>query len=387
MMRMGPAALHMLHPRDLLRRRPRRETIVITGVFVVIAILFFISTVAVHAYNGKISQLSQEWARKGDQDLAGGNAARAIQEYRDALAYDAKNSTYQLHLAQALSRVGEIDEARAYLLHLWTETPGDGVVNLELARLSARTGAPDDAVRYFHNAIYGVWETDPEQRRRETRLDLIRLLLQQDRKNQADAELISLLALLPRRADAYAQAGDLFLQAGDPAHALEEFRRALRMSPEYEDALLGAGETAFELGQLGVAQEYLSKANTERPGNADVQSMLATIKQVHQMDPFGFRLSQRERAARVRTDFQTAMQRLQTCASQQPAVAGIQAQLAAGQNIAAQITRPSYLRGADAIDSTMSFVFDAESLADKSCGAPQPSDHALELIGKMRESR
>jgi hypothetical protein len=115
--------------------------------------------------------------------------------------------------------------------------------------------------------------------------------------------------------------------------------------------------------------------------------MLTTIKMVREMDPFGFRLSQRERMARVRTDFQTAMQRLRTCISQKPAAAGVQAQLAAGQSIAAQITRPIYLRGADAIDSTMNFVFEAESLADKGCGAPQPADSALELIGRMRESR
>lgn len=373
--------------RALLHRRPRRETIVITGVFVVIAVLFFISTIAVHAYYGKLSQLSRDWAREGDRELAGGNAQRAIQEYRDALAYDGKNTTYQLHLAQALSQVGETDEARAYLLHLWTEAPGDGVVNLELARLSARAGAVDEALRYFHDAIYGVWDLDPEQRRREARLELIGMLLRQNRKNQADAELISLLALPPRRADAYAQAGDLFLQAGDPSRALEEFRRALRLSPAYEDALRGAGEAAFELQQLGLAQEYLSKAEAEKRGNSEAQSMLATIKMVHQMDPFGFRLSQRERTARVRTDFQTAMQRLQTCISQKPAAAGIQAQLAAGQGIAVQIARPSYLRGADAIDSTMNFVFETESLADKSCGAPQAADSALELIGRMRESR
>ena len=382
-----PVAILPSSLRALLRRRPRRETIVITGVFVVIAILFFISTVAVHAYYGKLRQLSRDWAREGDRDLTAGNAQRAIQEYRDALAYDGKNTTYQLHLAQALSRVGDTDEARAYLLHLWTEAPGDGVVNLELARLSTRAGAVDDALRYFHDAIYGVWEVDPEERRREARLELIGLLLRQNRKNQADAELISLLALLPRRADAYAQAGALFLQAGDPPRALEEFRRALRLSPSYEDALRGAGEAAFELQELGLAQEYLSKAEAERRGNAEAQSMLATIKMVHEMDPFGFRLSQRERTARVRTDFQTAMQRLQTCISQHPAATGVQAQLAAGQSIVAQIARPNYLRGADAIDSTMNFVFDTESLADKSCGAPQPADGALELIGRMRESR
>ena len=377
----------MLKIQAVLRRLPRRETVVIAGVFAVIAILFFISTVAVHAYNGKIGQISRDWAKEGESDLAAGDAQAAIREYRNALAYDGTNAGYQLHLAQALSQVGQIDEARAYLLHLWKESPGDGVVNLALARLSARAGGVDDALRYFHNAIYGVWEADPEERRREVRLEFIRMLLQQDRKNQADAELISLLSALPRKADAYTQAGDLFLRAGDPSRALDQFRHALRLAPADEDGLRGAGKAAFEQGELGLAQEYLSKAEAERPGTAEAESMLAIIKMVHQMDPFGFRLSQRERAARVRTAFQLAIQRLQACVSQHSAAAGVQAQLAAGENIAVQIAQPSYLRGADAVDSTMSFVFDAEALADRSCGAPQPADDALALIGRMRESR
>lgn len=378
----------MFKIQTVLLRRPRRETVVIAGVCVIVALLFFISTVAVHAYNSKVSQISRDYAEQGGLDLAHSNAPAAIREYRNALVYDPKNASYQLHLAQALTQVGETDEARAYLLHLWKEAPGDGVVNLELARLSARTGAVDDAIRYLRNAIYGVWELNPEQHRRDVRLELIRLLLQQNRNNQADAELISLLSAMPRSADAYTQAGDLFLQAGDSSRALEQFRHALRLAARDDDALRGAGTAAFALGTIGMAQGYLSKAETEKPGNATVESMLATIKMVHQMDPFGFRLSQRERAARVRADFHIALQRLQACVAQHPANAGsLQPQLAAGQTIAQRITQPGYLRSADSVDSTMSFVFEAESLAGKSCGAAQSADSALELLGRMRESR
>lgn len=378
----------MFKIQTVLRHRPRRETVVVAGVCVIVALLFFISTVAVHAYNRKVSQISRDWAQQGDRDLATGKAPAAIQKYRNALAYDPKSATYQLHLAQALSSIGDIDEARAYLLHLWKEAPGDGVVNLELARLSERTGAADDAVGYLRSAIYGVWDRDPEQRRRDVRLELIRLLLRQKRNNQADAELISLLSEMPRRADAYSQAGDLFLQAGDPARALEQFHHALRLAPAYEDALRGAGKAGFDLGRLSIAQEYLSKAEAEKPGDAEVQSMLAITKTAHQMDPFGFRLSQKEREARVRADFQIAMQRLQTCIALYPANAGsLQPQLATGQTVAQQIAKPGYLRSVDSVDSAMNFAFDSESLAGKNCAAPQPADTALELIGRMRESR
>jgi hypothetical protein len=41
-------------------------------------------------------------------------------------------------------------------------------VNLELARIFARNGDRDNAVRYYHNAI---WNDDPDVKRRNARLD------------------------------------------------------------------------------------------------------------------------------------------------------------------------------------------------------------------------
>lgn len=371
-----------------MRLRLQRETLVLGGVCLLVAIMFFIAAVSVHAYNNRVSLLSVRWARRGSYQLAAGNPAAAIEDFRNALAYDAQNADYQLHLAQALGRVGKPDEARAYLLHLWRNEPGNGVVNLELARLSARQGEVDDALRYFHNAIYGVWDTNPDESRRNVRLELVAFLLQNSRNTQADAELISLQPSLPRAPEAHVEAGNLFLRAGDSQRALEEFQQALRLGANNPDAVVGAGRAAFALANVRLAQQYLSKAALQRPASPQVQSMLAILEAVHKLDAFEFRLSRSQRAARANLAFQTVMQRLQNCTAVQPSNApAIQAQISTGNAIAQQLMKPRYLYKPDAIDKVMSFVFDAEAEATKHCGLATTEDAALQLIARMHESR
>lgn len=123
-------------------------------------------------------------------------------------------------------------EARAHLLSLWEKEPGDGTLNLELARLAVVWGDTPQAIRYYHAAIYGVWPDNPAEHRLQIRFELSEYLLQHhtvlDAKD-AQAELVALAAELPPQ-DAFAQTrlGTLLVQAGLYARALAAFRNALR---------------------------------------------------------------------------------------------------------------------------------------------------------------
>ena len=48
--------------------------------------------------------------------------------------------------------------------------------NLWLARLATRRHSIDDAIGYYHNAIYGAWAIDPDKNRRQARFELIEFL-------------------------------------------------------------------------------------------------------------------------------------------------------------------------------------------------------------------
>ena len=101
------------------------------------------------------------------QGLADASAARyddAIAAFRAALTCEPTNSQYQLSLARALRDSNDprrLDEAESYLIALWQRTPQDAAVNLALARVAAHRGSIEDATRYYHNAMYGAWNSDP----------------------------------------------------------------------------------------------------------------------------------------------------------------------------------------------------------------------------------
>jgi len=152
----------------------------------------------VAATRARRQKLSTAWAVRGARDAAAGHALSAADDYRIAQEYARDRGQYRLQLAQALVGAGRFLEARAQLLTLWSETPGDGVVNLELGRLAAKDGDVPAAIRFYHGAVDGAWETDAAVARRMARLELARFLTTRGAREAAQAELIILSGDPPR---------------------------------------------------------------------------------------------------------------------------------------------------------------------------------------------
>src|SRR5215468_2538809 len=177
-------------------------------------------------------------------EVKAGRPERALDDFRAALVYDADNPEYQLNLARALRDTGRLDESEAYLLHLWNAAPQDSTINLALGRLAARRGSIDGAIRFYHNAIYGAWISDPDQNRRKTRFELIEFLLQQKARPQAQAELLSLAQVLPPDPKQRVELAGMFAEARDYPEALAQYESVLKLDSKDAAALAGAGETA-----------------------------------------------------------------------------------------------------------------------------------------------
>src|SRR5208337_1085602 len=193
---------------------------------------------------GKLYQLGIEDARAGHYD-------DAIAAFRAALTCEPANSQYQLSLARALRDSNDprrLDEAESYLLALWQRAPQDAAVNLALARVAAHRGSIEDATRYYHNSMYGVWNSNPDLNRNKARIELIQFLLKKADSPQAESELMALAASLPPDAVAHLQAAQLFAQAQDSAGALAQYREVLRLDSRNPAALAGAGEAAYRSG-------------------------------------------------------------------------------------------------------------------------------------------
>jgi tetratricopeptide (TPR) repeat protein len=368
----------------------RRDTF-LAIVIVLLILLFVITGFTVRRYHAVERGLAQDWYSQGEQALKAGHAGAALADFRNALAYSRDNSLYQLRLAQALAATGRVQEARTYLLSLRDREPGNGPVNLELARLAVREHIIPEAVRYFHDAVYCEWEGDPVVQRRAVRLELVKFLLDSDQKAAARAELIAVAANLPPDAELQTKVGELLMNAGGYDDALRLFRQALASNPHSALALAGAGECYFLTGHYAQAETYLGKALLEEPNLTQATAMQNTARAVLDLDPFMRRLGEPERERRARQAIDQAMARLEACAAQR----GIDLQAAGGdvlqrlyaQAIAIRLTMPqrSPSRDSEWVSNTMDLVFEIEKAATQACGEPQGLDLALVLIAREQE--
>jgi thioredoxin-like negative regulator of GroEL len=315
-----------------------------------------------------------------------------VTEFHTALLFSRANYSYQLALAEALAAEGRKgkEEAYVYLLNLWQREPENGTVNLDLARILAEKGEKDGALRYYHNAIYALWNDNPDAQRRAARLELAEFLLRENATTQAQAELIALSGDLPDDPALHIHVADLFMQTQDYPHALAEYRQALGMDHQNSAAMEGIGKAAFEMGSYSLSQHYLQDA-VARGADGGNAPLLDTVSLVLRMDPFRRQIPASQRARIVVEAFATAGQRLRDCAGSitpQTSASPINNQ----QPLSAQwsamepkITESGLRRDPDAVEAAMDLVFAIEREASSECGNPTGPDLALLLISKLHE--
>ncbi len=341
-------------------------------------------------YHAQQTSLGDRWFTRGTADLKGQHFERAVSEFRTALLYSRDNYEYQLNLADALIGLKRTSEAYAYLINLWEREPENGLVNLELARIAAQKKETDQALRYYHNAIYATWPGDQEVERQNVRVELIEFLLGINDKTQAQSELIALAANLNGDPSQHARAGDLFLRVPDYEHALAEYRLSLKLDRRKPEVLAGAGRAAFELGQYGRAQRYLQAAVAADPNDGQSAGRLKTTELVLQMDPFRRQISVAERMQIAMEAFAVAGERLKACPASDlsgplSAASGLGGLRENWVKIKPRITQRSLRQNPDLVEAAMDLVFNIERQTSAACGAPTGTDMALLLIAKLHE--
>ena len=370
--------------RIYLRQQP-----VMLALLAVLAVIFFLAVTGLsRAYHAQRDSLGARWFKRGVADLRAGRFDSAVTEFRAALLYSRDDYTYQLNLAEALIGLKRTSEASMYLANLWERQPEDGLVNLELARIAVQRGQTEQALRYYHNAIYAAWPSDQEGKRREARLELIEFLLTTGAKAQAQSELIALAENVGDDAAQQEQVGDLFLRAQDYEHALGAYRLALKEERGSGAALAGAGAAAFQLGRYPLAERYLQMAVAGNSNDTQSAERLKTTEMVLQMDPFRRQISVAQRDKIVVSAFTTAGQRLRSCgAASGPAVPTESQSSLAGSwaKMKPQVSEQDLKRDPDLVEATMGLVFEIERQTSASCGTPTGADLALLLIARLHE--
>ncbi len=371
---------------DLRASTYRPETVFALSL-VILVLLFVVTGFAVRTYHAKEQALGREWFEQGASQMKDGRPEDAIVDFRTALIYERNNDDYELNLAKALLAAHHVQEASAHLTILWDRQPVSGEVNLELGRLAAQSGDVTQALQYFHNAIYGNWqEEDAAEQRRNARLELYQFLMRHGADRQAQAELLAMAAELPPDPLLHVQVGRMFLDANQISEAERQFREALRFDRNNADALAGAGQAEFRMGDFRNSANHLERALRQEPDNKPMAKMLETARLVLSIDPFEPSLSATERTARIARAFDQAESRLQDCAEEKGETLETSAPQTPLQNLYAEAMKITprvkariLSRDPDAASAALAWIERAEETAATLCGPPSGLDEAIVL--------
>ncbi len=370
-----------------------RAELLLAGLVIGACVLYAITSFAAHGYWQQRQSLATGWGQRGRAAMAGGDNDGAAVAFRNAQHYARDNMQYRLDLAQALVAAGRVEEARSYLLDLRESEPASGTINLDLARLAAREHDVPTATRYYHNAIYGVWESDGPRRRLEARMELAQLLVTNGKGSQAEPELITLAADLPASdIRAHARIGELFLQTGNYSRALAEFREVLSQDRRDVAACVGAAKAAYDLRDDTAALRYLSRVEGELPPEG--QALKERVTAVENADPFRHGLNSLERARRLLRAYAAAEDRLHACAK----LLGVDLAAPDGRDelqaaVRGMAERKRFRRAADLShdpdrwDGVAEQVFRVERMTARRCGEPQGLDAALLTLAQRHSER
>lgn len=322
------------------------------------------------------------WFRSGSALLDAGKAAEAVAALQRAATIDRENSAYRLTLAGALLAAGQLDASRRVLLALRARAPENVEVNLRLARLEASRDR-SAAVRYYHNALYGIWPAGDADARRRVRLELIEYLLSSGDRRQALSELLALEGTQQDNAAAHLETGRLFARAGDHRRALAHFEDVLREQPRDAGALEGAGRAAFQLGDYSRAVRFLRGVE---PMSPDARALREVSLLVLTRDPLARRLPAGERKRRLQVNVADAAARLESCpgggVSEQALAASMRTEL---EKLSAALRRRQFPRDLDDIESGVELIHRIERETAAWCPPARAEDRALTLIGQRHQ--
>jgi tetratricopeptide (TPR) repeat protein len=334
-------------------------------------------------------ELAQRWLARGQAAMASGHPVQAVEAFRSALEYDPAQRDTEIRLAMALAAADRTLEATSYFNTLLETEPGNGIINLELARLSAKQGNKSRAIEYYQRALDGTWQGDGYERRRSVRLELARYLLDQKDYPRARTQLLIAAGNAPDDATIKMQIAGMMEEAQDPENALALYRAIARQRPSPVDALEGAGRVAFALGRFQLAHEYLEQAvnHPDFPTQPDsvrtpLREMLADSIDLLALYPESD-LEIRERADRILHVARIAQTRLEACSASKPIPVASLADLSAQwQGNRAQLKPIALARNPQLEQTLMNLVFDTEKQTAQVCGAPAGDDVMLLKIAQ-----
>jgi tetratricopeptide (TPR) repeat protein len=371
----------VLTPDERLARRKLilQDALSLLSLFLITAVIFILTWLLHRSFENHREELGRRWKARGEQALHVGRPQDAVEALRSSLAYVPNRGT-EIELATALADAGKTTEAQAYFSTLWDSAPGDGTINLQLARLAARQGNEESAVLHYQASLDGTWQGNGYDRRREVRLELAGYLISRHKNDEARSQLLIAAGNAPDDPAIRIPIAALMEKAGDLESALGIYRAVAAHRSAPVAAISGAGRTAFALGMYRAAADYLSRtltspafASLAESEQAADRSMFATADRIQLLFPADD-LPARLRAQRILALRNTAKTRLLACASTPASVAPLGDIAARWTQIPTRLTAAALEQQPDLEQTIFQLVCDTETATATACGPPAGDD-------------
>jgi predicted Zn-dependent protease len=367
-------------------RNLHRDVLLISVLVLAIAGLYAITKTVAARERELDKHLAALWFKRGEQHLAAHDVETAIDSFRNATSGDPDSRRYGLALAASLAQANHRTEAEQALMRLRNSSPDDSGVNLQLARLSAQSNDVRSALRYYHDAIYGViGGQHTDEQRRNMRTELIHFLLKEQDRNDALSELIVIDADLPDTAEAHIGTAELFMQTGDARRALRDYKEAIHLDHHNPVALTGAAAASMQLGEYKYAREYLENPSSGARKSPELSKLLAVLRIVTSTDPLALHLSTEARVQRLRSDLEQAAQRFDACSAKHAITADDQSLKGDYDSILSRLNSNDPSDDQGVIPDGLELIGRMEARATALCGPPQDNrDEAMVLLTRNR---
>jgi CIC family chloride channel protein len=348
----------------------------LAGVLAVLMGLAVVGGLLSYYYRSERAGRAQHFYELGNQFLQKDLYDEAIEQYRDALSIS-HSSQNRLALALALVKAGHPDEAAIYLKDLLRSDPTNAAGNLGMARVAAQEGRIDEAVGYYHHAIDGAWPANAAERRIQARLELIQALGKAGRRQEAQAELLSMPTVMPGDLSVKRQVAELSQEYGLAQGAANLFRDLTEHDAQDEKAWAGLGEAEYALADYAAARDALAAALRLNPNDTAIEKRLDAATQILALDPMRRGLRAADRFQRSQAVLAGVLDVLDHCS---PAAlpATLKDQMEAARRLLVKGRRPpSY---SDAIENNTSVAEQFWTAGAKACGSMPPADAPLSRI-------
>jgi CIC family chloride channel protein len=293
-------------------RESRTPVPVLGGVLLVLAAIVAIAGFLTYFYREERSARANRYFLEGNQLMEKERYQEAIENYRNALSIS-HNQRDRMALAQALEKSGRLNEAEIYFRELLGGNPDSGPVNLGLGRIAVARGDLQNAVQYYHRAIYGSWPGGSDANQARTRIELVNALGKAGRRSEAQSELLALEAEAPDDPGVQSVVGELLLQYGLPAQSAAVYRKILARDDRDANAYNGLGEAELARENYTRAQRAFRSALRSNTADSKAAERLELIDRILALDPTLRGLSAAERYRRSVKLLEAALVSVEEC--------------------------------------------------------------------------